>query len=100
RRVLFRSEQFYVAVGFEPIEQIVIYELHGLRPPRHRPLTPVFVQVDLDDPRQRRDLIDLDHSTFPWLWWNSEAEFENYAESNGVSIEMAYDDDGRPLAYV
>lgn len=95
-----RKEQFYVAVGFEPIEQIVIYELHGLRPPRHRPLTPVFAKVDLDDPRQRRDLIDLDHSTFPWLWWNSEAEFENYAESNGVSIEMAYDDDGRPLAYV
>lgn len=95
-----RKEQFYDTSGFDPIEEIIIYELHHLRPPRHRPLSPVFVRVGLDDARSYRDLVDLDHHAFPWLWWNSEAEFENYAESPGVEIEMARDEAGQPLAYV
>ena len=95
-----RKEQFYAAVGFESIEQIIIYELHNLRPPMHRPLTPAFSPVDLSNPEQRQTLIDLDHTTFPWLWWNSEAEFDNYSQSNGVVIEIARDERGVPMAYV
>lgn len=95
-----RKEQFYGAVGFEAIEEIIIYELHHLRPPRHRPLSPVFSRVDV----QRRDALDellaLDHQAFPWLWRNSEAEFANYSAAPGVEIEMAVDSLGNPLAYV
>jgi ribosomal protein S18 acetylase RimI-like enzyme len=95
-----RKEQFYASVGFEAIEEIIIYELHNLRPPRHRPLTPVFQAVDITDPAQLREIVDLDHEAFPWLWWNSEGEFRNYAEAPGVQIELARDRSGRPLAYV
>lgn len=95
-----RKEQFYAAVGFQTIEEIIIYELHNLRPPRHRPLHPVFRHVDMADPVQKQELIDLDHKTFPWLWWNSEGEFDNYSLVNGVTIEMARDRDGTPIAYV
>lgn len=95
-----RKEQFYAAVGFKAIEEIIIYELHNLRPPRHRPLHPVFRQVDINDPGQRQQLLELDHETFPWLWWNSAGEFDNYAAANGVVIEMAFDRDGDPIAYV
>lgn len=95
-----RKEQFYDSSGFEPIEEIIIYELHHLRPPRHRPLSPVFTRVDLHNERAYGDLVALDHQAFPWLWWNSEAEFENYAASPGVEIELALDAAGQPLAYV
>lgn len=95
-----RKAQFYAAVGFEPIEDIIIYELHSLRPPRHRPLHPVFTPVDMDDPAQKQQLLELDHASFPWLWWNSTGEFDNYAQANGVVIEMARDDQGAPIAYV
>lgn len=95
-----RKEPFYAAVGFEDIEQIIIYEIHNLRPPRHRPLTPTFERIDMSNASQRNELIELDHATFPWLWLNSSAEFDNYAAANGVAIEMARDSDGQPLAYV
>lgn len=95
-----RKEQFYGSVGFKPIEEIIIYELHHLRPPRHRPLTPVFNRVDLGRPGSYDALLQLDHHAFPWLWRNSEAEFANYASAAGVEIEIAFDNRGRPLAYV
>jgi ribosomal protein S18 acetylase RimI-like enzyme len=95
-----RQKQFYVAAGFEAIEEIIIYELHNVRPPRHRPLRPVFQRIDLNDPKQKQEIIDLDHATFPWLWWNCPEEFDNYGEANGVVIEMARDDHGAPLSYV
>jgi ribosomal protein S18 acetylase RimI-like enzyme len=95
-----RKEQFYGSVGFEAIEEIIIYEMHHLRPPRHRPLTPVFSRVDIHDPRSQHALLELDHQAFPWLWRNSEAEFANYAAAPGVEIEMAFDSQSRPLAYV
>lgn len=95
-----RREQFYASAGFEPLQEIIIYELHNLRPPRRRPMSPAFTKVDLGDQAQRSALIQLDHDAFPWLWWNSEAEFDNYAASNGVEIEMALDRTGAPLAYV
>lgn len=95
-----RKEQFYASVGFDAIEEIIIYELHNLRPPRHRPLTPIFQPVDITDEPQLMEIVELDHQTFPWLWWNSAGEFRNYAEAAGVQIEIARDRDGRPLAYV
>ncbi len=95
-----RKEQFYGAVGFTPVEEIIIYELHHLRPPMHRPLSPSFSKVDIEDQDLKRALIELDHQAFPWLWWNSEAEFENYAAAPGVEIEIARDSRGEPLAYV
>lgn len=95
-----RKSQFYSAAGFEPIEEIIVYELHGLRPPRHRPMTPQFEGVPRNDAFQREELLDLDNRTFPWLWWNSAGEFDNYFQADGVSIEMARDDTGKPMAYV
>lgn len=95
-----RREQFYASAGFEALQEIIIYELHNLRPPRRRPLSPEFSEVDFGDTVQRSALLKLDHAAFPWLWWNSEAEFDNYAAANGVAIEMALDRAGAPLAYV
>ncbi|CAN5289013.1 hypothetical protein BH23CHL1_BH23CHL1_00720 [soil metagenome] len=95
-----RKEQFYGAVGFEAIEEIIIYEMHHLRPPRHRPLIPVFNRIDIHQPGSHHTLLELDNEAFPWLWRNSEAEFANYAAAPGVEIEIAFDNGGRPLAYV
>jgi ribosomal protein S18 acetylase RimI-like enzyme len=56
--------------------------------------------VDLNDPDQRAELLRLDHRAFPWLWWNSAGEFENYASVPGVEIVLVRFEDGAPLGYI
>lgn len=95
-----RKAVFYAGVGMEKIEEIIVYELGALRPPRHRPLDLRFQQVSTDTPELLDAALGLDHEAFPWLWWNSSAEFEQYLGSPGVSIWLARASDGRPIAYV
>jgi ribosomal protein S18 acetylase RimI-like enzyme len=45
------------------------------------------------------ELLRLDHAAFPWLWWNSAAEFAAYAETTGVRLFLGRER-GRPIAYV
>lgn len=95
-----RKSQFYAASGFEPVEEIIVYELHGLRPPMHRPLGNRFQKVDYNNEQQMQALLDLDHKAFPWLWWNSPEEFHNYFHADGVVVEMVQDETGRAISYV
>ena len=32
------------------------------------------------------ELLAVDHSAFPYLWWNSEEEFLNYLDQGGVRV--------------
>ena len=95
-----RKEEFYARVGMEHLEQIVVYEIGSLRPPRHRPLDLRFHQVTAGTPELQAELLELDHRAFPWLWWNSSAELDQYLGSAGVSIWLAHDQRGSPIAYV
>jgi ribosomal protein S18 acetylase RimI-like enzyme len=95
-----RKAAFYSGVGMEPLEQIIVYEIGSLRPPRHRPLDLRFQQVTAGNPELMEALLDLDHRAFPWLWWNSRAELDQYLGSAGVSIWLALGQSGEPIAYV
>jgi len=95
-----RKEEFYVKVGMAQLEQIIVYEIGSLRPPRHRPLDLRFQQVTAGTPELQAQLLALDHRAFPWLWWNSSAELDQYLGSAGVSIWLAHDQNGVPIAYV
>ncbi len=95
-----RQKLFYESAGYDLIEEILIYELNqipfgSITTPRLR-----FERVDLKSARAIRELIELDHRSFPWLWWNSQAEFDNYAGSFGVNIYLGRDADGKPVTYV
>lgn len=97
-----RRQDFYRAAGMDLIEDIVVYEMSGLRAPVSAPPTDSlrFELLRLDDRERFVDLLELDHRAFPWLWWNSAAEFEDYVASDGVVIEIAWTSDHRLAGYV
>ncbi len=94
-----RKREFYAGALLDPIEDIVVYELARVRPapPNLRGLR--FEPFDPDTINQFEGLLDLDHSSFPWLWWNSADEFLEYASAPGVQIDVGRDESGRLIAY-
>ncbi len=98
-----RRESFYAAAALEPIEDIVVYELGRLPADRvsfdrHSALNVEVVDLSCADQLHR--LLEVDHSAFPWLWWNSVGEFENYASVPGVEIVMIRSDQGQTIGYI
>jgi len=95
-----RHRAFYDSAGFELLEEILVYELSPVR--RIEPdLGDLRFERVLPEDRARRDeLLELDHAAFPWLWWNSEGEFENYLHSGGVEIYLGRDSNGAVVSYV
>jgi ribosomal protein S18 acetylase RimI-like enzyme len=92
-----RRESFYSRIGFDLLQHIIIYELPRI--PRPIP-APRRLRFALYTPGLRDDLLRVDHAAFPWLWWNSEAEFASYAALYGVEIFVGYEADGTPASYV
>lgn len=92
-----RRDSFYSRIGFEMLQHIIIYELPRI--PRGIPEARKLRYVPLT-PAVQADLLHVDHAAFPWLWWNSSAEFSAYASLYGVEIYLAYEEDGTPVAYV
>lgn len=83
-----RKEAFYQSAGFELIEEILIYELSRI-PSRRLDQGDLTIEpVNVDDHDQLEELIRVDHAAFPWLWWNSVDEFNDYAGSPGVEIYL------------
>ena len=95
-----RQKAFYLTAGYDLIEEILIYELNSLQFGVAARSRLHFEPVDLKNPTLARELIDLDHRSFPWLWWNSRAEFDNYAGSFGVNIYLGRDESARAVSYV
>lgn len=86
-----RRPAFYARAGLEPIEEVITYELGPPIPASRRsrdagPLS--FDRVAPGDVSGMAELRRLDHAAFPWLWWNSEAEFAAYAETVGVRLYL------------
>lgn len=95
-----RKRAFYDSARFDLIEEILIYELTRVRlsPPDFDGLR--FDLVSLDDEEAMAELVALDHAAFPWLWWNSVAEFDNYGQSPGVEIYLGRNESDTPVSYV
>lgn len=85
-----RKESFYQSAGFELIEEILIYELSRIPSRRVDYGDLTMVPVDVSDRGQLDELIRVDHAAFPWLWWNSVDEFNDYAGSPGVEIYLGW----------
>jgi ribosomal protein S18 acetylase RimI-like enzyme len=95
-----RAPTLYASARYDLIEHIMIYEL-----PRLPNLDPNrfelrFSSMSVEDPDSLAELMELDHVSFPWLWWNSEEEFRNYGHSRGVMIYGARDAQGELVSYV
>ena len=94
-----RKREFYVGASLDPIEEIIVYELAKVRPAPPRLNGLRFEPFDPDIEEQFDGLLELDHQSFPWLWWNSADEFLEYASAPGVKIDVGRDESGRVVAY-
>jgi GNAT superfamily N-acetyltransferase len=95
-----RRREFFYSAGLSELETIVVYELSRVRAGRQRSIDLQFERVLPDNVQAMRDLIALDHRAFPWLWWNTDREFAQYHNVDGVAIDLARTADGDPVAYV
>ncbi len=92
----------FIGLGFALIERIVFFERDI--PARYRrgdreweEGLPVlnFARASLADLEM---LLELDHKSFPWLWWNSEDEMGTYLLMEDVSVFIA-SARGKPVGY-
>ena len=92
-----RPAAFYRRAGMRLIENVITYEL-----PRVRPVViPGKLNVRTADPARQDDLaalLHLDHTAFPWLWWNSAEEFRVYGAAPGTALYIGAVEQ-RPVAY-
>lgn len=94
-----RPQGFYARSGLAPIETVITYEAERSRIP---PLTtsPIrFERAEPARPDHLAALLALDHAAFPWLWWNSPAEFREYHHTPGVELHLGFAGD-KPVTYI
>lgn len=94
-----RQPSFYTGLGLGLMQEVLCYELRTLppQPPRGLLSFSAVTHERLDD---LAALIAVDHASFPWLWWNSAAEFAAYEQVPGVALYIGADDRGTLVSYV
>ncbi|HEX5501433.1 MAG TPA: GNAT family N-acetyltransferase [Thermomicrobiales bacterium] len=92
-----RRDSFYQDLGFDLLQEILIYELRRLPRPIPPPARLRFAPLT---PATHADLLAVDHAAFPWLWRNSAGEFASYGALYGVEIYVGREPGGAPVAYV
>ena len=85
---------FYADEGFRTVERIVEYERRGCWLENPSPPMP----TRLAGPEDVGAILSIERESFPWLWWNSEAELRHYQQLPGVEIYLSLEA-GRPVGY-
>ena len=99
-----RRPSFYERLGFQPLEEVITYELdrpavQPLATHGPRPVSLTFVPVAAHDHHHLDIVLRIDHIAFPWIWWNSATELHSYAATPGVALYLGLLD-GEPAGYV
>ncbi|MBI2862925.1 MAG: GNAT family N-acetyltransferase [Chloroflexi bacterium] len=74
-------------LNFSPIDHIVYYEKLGC----HHPDCESVPDMRPYASSEREGILDVDQAAFPWLWWNSAAELEEYSTTRDVHLFTARD---------
>lgn len=95
-----RSPAFFRRHGFDVVEEIVTYSHNDLLSavevmphPRMR-----FHRLRQGDMSLLERVLTVDRAAFPWFWWNSAEEFDEYLDYPGVEAWVGTLD-GEVLAY-
>jgi ribosomal protein S18 acetylase RimI-like enzyme len=94
-----REPAFYGRAGFRFLEEVITYELDCRVVAPYTPGRLTFRILDVQRPADLELLVQMDHATFPWLWWNSEDEFRSYADLPGVELLVGFDGP-EPVSYL
>jgi ribosomal protein S18 acetylase RimI-like enzyme len=91
--------RLFQSLGFEHLERVVYFQ-KDLRRAGALQTARTLPSLDFARPGlQELDLlVQLDHESFPWLWWNSREEFDLYIRMDGVHIYSAFHQ-GQPVGY-
>lgn len=89
-----RSLQPFLALGFEPVEDIVYYRKADSRVPRPSSRLTLRPLRFADIP----DLVELEQRVFPWLWWYGDDEWYLITLLADVETNLAFLD-GRLVGY-
>ncbi len=84
------NAKFYQEAGFIELERIVYYEKPDMKLEFPLENSQLVLQPYPNTVPALTDLLQVDHASFPWLWWNSQHELEHYAAQEGVFIYLAY----------
>jgi len=79
-----RNLSFYLTEDFRVVDEIVRYQRLGTDAGCAQPTVAIRPLL----PDDRPALLAVDHAAFPWLWWNSEAEFDWYLGLPGVEAHV------------
>jgi ribosomal protein S18 acetylase RimI-like enzyme len=94
------DRDFYQRSGFQLVERIVEYERSDTRPEMRTGLVrPSGLRVRGYRPADRDQVLEVERESFPWLWWNSEEEWDTYTRSPAVEVLLGCWDD-RVVGYV
>jgi ribosomal protein S18 acetylase RimI-like enzyme len=82
-----RDPDFYRRAGFVLVERILEYE----RPDCHVRSRPRSSNLVVREYRSadRDEVLEAERESFPWLWWNSPAEWDSYLATAGVEVIVA-----------
>ncbi len=96
------QSKLYADLGFAPIERIVFFQRNlpngecGMGNAEYNSIP--HLQYHVCTLHDLELLLQLDHASFPWLWWNSRDEFEAYLQMPGVHVYSA-SYEGQPVGY-
>jgi ribosomal protein S18 acetylase RimI-like enzyme len=91
-----RQPRWYAEIGFELLQEIIVYELNGAARRNDGPPPRLRFEA-LDD--VTAELLTVDHGAFPFLWWNNRVEFESYLDQPGVRLILGRAPCGRAVSY-
>jgi GNAT superfamily N-acetyltransferase len=95
-----RDPRLYKRARFDLIEHIMIYELPRIPEIDTREFRLSFREMPVLAESNMDALLELDHESFPWLWWNSRDEFLSYGRAHGVKIYGGFDASGQLISYI
>jgi ribosomal protein S18 acetylase RimI-like enzyme len=90
--------RFYQELGFGEIEHIVYYEKPNMLVNYQH--EGEELELTLYNKTLAQELLQVDNAAFPWLWWNSSKELEQYGSQEDVTIYLCFRvKDKQPVGY-
>ncbi len=91
--------EFWKSVGLDPLEDVISFTLNTRNQRPRVDSRPEFERIESGNHDRIDELVTIDNTSFPWLWWNNRAEFDAYLATSGVEVYLVKLKD-RSLGYV
>ncbi|HEV2108835.1 MAG TPA: GNAT family N-acetyltransferase [Thermomicrobiales bacterium] len=91
--------EFWKSVGLDPLEDVISFTLTVSNGGSQVNSRLEFERVEPGNRDRIDELVVIDNTSFPWLWWNNRTEFDAYLVTGGVEVYLVKLE-GRAVGYV